>query len=221
MYDKTEKYWFNKNDEVHIQRRKKQRFIRNQKTVLDFYTEMYDRRKSYQVLYITLNVKKKYRDDVSFRTMQGWRDRLFRRIKYARDYAYECKLKDKPIKEHNRTILHDIQGLIWRQEYGDNGGSHHLHLIVFVSVSRRDHVQACEDLGLKWEDMTPWGDFHNGNRHTYSYKNKWGVAVGYMHRDDEDKQEALRKVIELYMCKTIQEPEERSDDHKLFGVRYF
>jgi hypothetical protein len=126
----------------------------------------------------------------------------------------------RPLKEHERTILHDIHGLIWRQESGERGGEH-LHLVVWVSVSRRDHVTACEELGLAWQHITHWGDFHNGNRYAHSYRNKYGVAIGYVHRDDEEKREALRKVIGLYMAKVTHVPADSDEDDKLFGARKF
>ncbi|CAJ8786583.1 Uncharacterised protein [Burkholderia pseudomallei] len=216
MFDSSKKYWFSKNDDHNTQKRKKQRFVRNQITGLDAEEAMFEQRKSYQVLFTTLNVKERYREDVNFRTMQRLRDTLFQRIRDARDYARSCRIKEK-----NRTILHDIHGLIWRQECGEDGGSHHVHLVVFVSVSRRDHVTACEELGLAWERITKWGGFHNGNRYARSYRNKWGVAVGYVHRDDDEKREALRKVIGLYMAKVTQMPADCHEHGNLFGTRRF
>ena len=206
MFDHTAKYWFDRNDDNRTQRRKKQRFIRNQSTGLSCLADMFTRRKSYQVLFITLNISKRFREDVRFKTMQGLRRRLFQRIKDAR-----------------RGILSEIHGLIWRMEQGDDGGGHHLHLIVFVSVSRRDHVSACDEFGDYWvENVTNgWGDYDNGNRYAHSYRNRWGVAVGYVHRDDAEKREALRKVIGLYMAKVSQMPDDRDDEDNLFGVRHF
>ncbi|CAJ3747233.1 Uncharacterised protein [Burkholderia pseudomallei] len=221
MFDSNRKYWFDKNDDYNTQKRKKQRFIRSRIAGLDFEDEMFDEHKSYQILFPTLNVKKPYRDDVGFRTMQKFRDTLFQRIKDAHAYERKRRRMGRPLKEHECTILHDIYGLIWRQEYGEDNGSHHVHLVVFVSVSRRDHVTACEELGMVWERITQWGDFHNGNRYAHSYRNKWGVATGYVHRDDEEKRGALRKVVGLYMAKVSQTPMDRDEDDKLFGVRRF
>ncbi|CAB3790899.1 hypothetical protein [Paraburkholderia fynbosensis] len=203
MFDSSKKYWFDKNDDPCTQKRKKQRYIRNRITGLDFEDEMFDERKSYQILFITLNVKELFRDDVGFRTMQRFRRKLFQRIKDA-----------------TRGILRDIHGLCWRQESGGRGDeNHHLHLVVFVRASRRDHVTACEELGLEWQRITHWGDFHSGNRYAHSYRNKWGVAVGYVHRDDDEKREALRKLIGLYMAKVTQVPIDCDEDDKLFGTR--
>ncbi len=205
MLDSGKKYWFDRNDDYRTQRRKKQRFLRNQDTGLNFQAKMFERRKSYQILFPTLNISEIFRDDVSFRTMQGYRRRLFQHIKDAR-----------------HGTLYDVHGLIWRMEEGRDGGGHHLHLIVFISASRRDHVTACEELGIHWiRNVThTWGDFDNGNRYSRSYRNKWGVAVGHVHRDEETKREALRKVIGLYMAKTSQTPVGHGDG-ELFGVRYF
>ncbi|WP_321870422.1 hypothetical protein [Burkholderia ubonensis] len=222
MFDSTRKYWFDRDDESYIRKRKKQRFIRNQTTGLGFEGEMLERRKSYQVLFITLNVKERYRDDVGFRSMQKLRGTLFQRIKDAHAYERKRGRKGRPLREHERTILHDIHGLIWRQESGGSGDeNHHIHLVVFVSVSRRDHVTACEELGLEWQRITYWGDFHNGNRYAHSYRGKWGVAIGYVHRDDAGKRSALQKVIGLYMAKVSQTPIDRDEDGKLFGTRFF
>lgn len=221
MFDSTKKYWFNKDDDTYTQRRKKQRFVRNQRTGLNFEEDMFELRKSHQILFPTLNVNERYRDDVGFRTMQVFRDTLFRRIKDAHAYERYRRSIGRPLKDHERTILHDIHGLIWRQESGENGGSEHLHLVVFVRSSRRDHVGACEELGLEWQRITHWGDFHNGNRYAHSYRSKWGVAIAYVHRDDAEKRSALQKVIGLYMAKVSQTPIDRDEDDKLFGVRRF
>lgn len=210
MFDSSKKYWFDKNDDALTQRRKRQRFNRCSIRNLNFERGMLDLRKSYQILFITLIIKKHLRDDVNFETMQVLRRKFFQRIKDA-----------------TRGILYDIHGLIWRQESGGSGErrgdeNHHLHLVLFVSASRRDHVTACDELGEYWVALTHgWGDFDNGNRYAHSYKNKWGVAVGYLHRDDEEKRESLRKFIGLYMSKVTQAPADRDDDDKLSGRRYF
>jgi hypothetical protein len=47
-----------------------------------------------------------------------------------------------------------------------------------------------------------WGDFDNPARYRRDYQNRFGVAIGYLHRSDDDKREALRKLIGLYMSKT-------------------
>lgn len=221
MFDSFKKYWFDRNDDSDTQRRKKQRFIRNHNTALNFEDDMFVRHKSHQVLFITLNIKPCFRDDVSFKIMQKFRDDFFRRIKDARAYARERKRLGKPIQDHRRTILHDLRGLIWRQEYGEDGGAHHVHVVAFVSVSRRDHMAACDELGIEWERITcGWGASHNGNRYTHSYRNKWGVAIGYVHRDDEEKRSALQKLVGLYMAKVNQALTVQIGD-ELFGVRYF
>jgi len=218
----SRKYWFDRNDDYHTQRRKKQRFLRNQKTGLDFEDEMFALHKSHQVLFITLNIKPCFRDDVNFRTMQKFRDDLLRRIKDARAYARERKRMGKPIQEHRRTILHDIRGLIWRQEYGEDGGSHHIHIVAFISVRRRDHGSAREDLGMEWERIARgWGTFHPRARYRHAYRHKWGVATGYVHRDDDEKRYALRKLIGLYMAKVSQTPLDCTDADDLFGRRRF
>ncbi|MGC8210066.1 hypothetical protein [Ralstonia pseudosolanacearum] len=222
MFDSTKKYWFDRGDDTYTLRRKKQRFNRNRITGLNFEGEMLELRKSYQILFITLNVKELFRDDVGFRTMQRFRDTLFQRIKDAHAYERKRRRMGRPLKEHECTILHDIYGLIWRQESGGGGDENqHIHLVVFVSVSRRDHVTACEELGLEWQRITRWGDFHNGNRYAHSYRNKWGVTVGYVHRDDEERREVLRKIIGLYMAKVTQVPIDCDEDDKLFGTRKF
>ncbi|URF04134.1 hypothetical protein [Cupriavidus campinensis] len=222
MFDSGKKYWFNKNDGANTQRRKKQRFVRNQMRGLDTEEEMFEQRKSYQILFPTLIVKELFRDDVGFRTMQKFRDTLFQRIKDAHAYERKRRRMGKPLKDHERTILNDIHGLIWRQECGGNGDENqHIHIVAFVSVSRRDHATACEELGLEWQRITKWGDFHNGNLYAHSYRSKWGVAIGYVHRDDAEKRSALQKVIGLYMAKVSQTPIDRDEDDKLFGARLF
>ncbi|MFL9993377.1 hypothetical protein PQR34_21700 [Paraburkholderia sediminicola] len=82
-------------------------------------------------------------------------------------------------------------------------------------------MTACEELGMAWQRITRWGDFDNANRYAHSYRNKWGVAIGYVHRDDEEKRSALLKVIGLYMAKVTQAPADSDEDDKLFGARKF
>ncbi|MFM0620004.1 hypothetical protein PQR37_38775 [Paraburkholderia nemoris] len=221
MFDSSKKYWFDRNDDSHTRRRKKQRFVRNQRTGLEFEEDMFELCKSHQILFPTLNVNERFRDDVGFRTMQKFRGTLFQRIKDAHAYERYRRSIGRPLKDHERTILHDIHGLIWRQETGYDGGCEHVHLVVFVSVSRRDHVRACEELGMAWNRITKWGSFDNANRYAHTYSKKWGVAIGYVHRNDEEKRGALHKLIGLYMSKVVQEPLDRDADDKLFGVRYF
>ncbi|MCA8008634.1 hypothetical protein [Burkholderia cenocepacia] len=223
MFDSTRKYWFNKDDGAYARRRKKQRFLRNQRAGLNFGEGMFELRKSSQILFITLNADERYRNDVGFRTMQRFRSTLFQRIRDAQAYERYRRSIGRALKDHEWNILHDIHGLIWRQEAGGENGdeNHHIHLVVWVSVSRRDHVGACEELGLLWQRITQWGDFHNGNRYAHSYRNKWGIATGYIHRDDKEKREVLRKLIGLYMSKVTQTPVDSDEDDKLFGTRYF
>ncbi|WP_333986809.1 hypothetical protein [Burkholderia cepacia] len=222
MFDSTKKYWFDRSDDTYTQRRERQRFTRSRAKGLDFEEEMFELRKSYQILFTTLNISEQFRDDVGFRTMKKFRDTLFQRIKDAHVYERKRRHMGRPLEEHERTILHDIHGLIWRQESGGNGDENqHIHLVVFSAVSRRDHVRACEELGMAWQRITQWGDFHNGNRYAHSYRNKWGVAIGYVHRDDAEKRSALQKVIGLYMAKVSQTPIDRDEDDKLFGARVF
>ncbi|MFM0190117.1 hypothetical protein PQR25_30410 [Paraburkholderia nemoris] len=223
MFDSTKKYWFNKDDDTHTQQRKKQRFLRNQRTGLNFEEDMFELRKSCQILFPTLIIKELFRNDVGFRTMQKLRDILFQRIKDAHAYERKRRRMGRPLEEHERTIFHDIYGFVWRQECGGDGDENpHLHLVVFIRASRRNHRMACDELGMAWQRITSgWGDFHNGNRYAHSYRNKWGVAVGYVHRNDDEKRGALQKLIGLYMSKVNQMPVERDEDGKLFGTRYF
>lgn len=221
MADRTEQYWFDGNDDCRTQRRKKQRFQRNQARGLSLAAMMFELRKSYQLLFITLNVDKRYRDDVNFWTMQRMRRALFQRIRDAHAHERRRRNMGRPLEDDERTIFHDIIGLVWRQETGYDGGSEHVHLVVFVSVSRRDHVRACEELGMAWNRITKWGSFDNANRYARTYSKKWGIAIGYVHRNDEEKRGALHKLIGLYMSKVVQEPLDRDEDDKLFGVRYF
>lgn len=124
MFDSGKKYWFDKDGDALTQKRKRQCFDRCRLRNLNFEREMLERRKSYQILFITLIIKKHLRDDVNFETMQVLRRKLFQRIKDA-----------------TRGILYDVHALIWRQESGGSGKrrgdeNHHLHLVVFVSASR-------------------------------------------------------------------------------------
>ncbi|OWT72957.1 MULTISPECIES: inovirus-type Gp2 protein [unclassified Achromobacter] len=190
-----------------IKRRKAEqaRVRRNRRTGLAFEEDMFEDSSRHLILFPTLTYKKRYREDVMLGTIQHHRDRLFRHI-----------------EDYDSELLHDIRGLIWKLEEGKRSGLH-LHLLVFYRGDRRADVPICRMLGEYWEhDITKgWGDYWNSNAHKADLQHQWGVGLGQVNRHNDPKRDSLRLFIENYMAKSNQVPKDRTDDDKLFGVRYF
>jgi hypothetical protein len=207
MFDhiNEERYWFNRRDDAKTRKLKKLRFYRRQAAGLDFEKEMFYERKSYRVLFLTLGVEEDHREDVTMKTMQRYRDRFFRRIREARA---------------NDELLYRIQGLVWAFEEGEKSGGLHLHLVIFYETGRSGDVSICRALGEYWVDEITrgWGSYRNSNANKERFRNRWGIAVGLIYRDNHEMRDSLRTVIGIYMAKTTQEPRRSNDDDKLWGI---
>lgn len=178
---------------------------RNRRSGLDFEEEMFINRSRYLLLHITVNYQRKYRDDVTLSTIQDHRDRFFRHI-----------------QEYPNALLQMVQGVIWKLEEGSTSGGLHLHLLIFYSAQRKADVMVAREIGEYWVNKVTSGrgDYWNTNANKDQLE-RWGVGIGQVNRHDISKRESLQAFIAHYMTKANQTPQSRSQDEKLFGVRFF
>lgn len=193
-------------DEVRSRKAEQARSRRNRQTGLEFEERMFTRRSRYLVLFLTVNYKPEYREDVTLRTIQRHRDRFL---------AY--------MEDDTHPLLGQIDGLIWKLEEGQRSGGLHLHLVIFYSGKRRGDVTIARQLGEYWSDTITrgWGAYRNSNADKERLESRWGIGVGQVNRYRDSKRDSLQLVIENYMAKSNQVPRERTKDDKLFGTRDF
>lgn len=193
-------------DEVRSRKAEQARSRRNRQTGLEFEERMFTRRSRYLLLFLTVNYKPEYREDVTLRTLQRHRDRFF---------AY--------MEGDTHPLLGQIDGLIWKLEEGQRSGGLHLHLLIFYSGKRRGDVTIARQLGEYWSCTITrgWGAYRNSNADKERLEYRWGIGIGQVNRHRDSKRDSLQLVIENYMAKSTQVPRERTKDDKLFGTRDF
>lgn len=167
---------------------------------------MFARRSRYLILFLTLNYKPEYREDVTLGTIQRHRDRFI---------AY--------MGADDHPLLGEIDGLIWKLEEGQSSGGLHLHFLIFYSGKRRGDVMIARQLGEYWSDRITrgWGAYRNSNADKERMEYRWGVGIGQVNRHRDSKRDSLQLFIENYMAKSNQVPRDRTKDDKLFGARDF
>lgn len=195
-----------RSDEVRRRRAAQARSRRNRRAGLEFEERMFARRSRYLVLFLTLNYKPEYREDVTLGAIQRHRDRFL-------DY----------MGNDNHPLLGQIDGLIWKLEEGQRSGGLHLHLLIFYSGQRRADVMIARQLGEYWSGTITrgCGAYRNSNADKERMDYRWGAGVGQVNRHRDSKRDSLQLVIENYMAKSNQVPRERTKDDKLFGTRDF
>jgi hypothetical protein len=194
-----------RDDAIRSRKAEQARVRRNRQAGVEFEEDMFEDSSRYLILFLTLNYKKRYREDITLKTIQGHRDRF---IRHMGDYSDE--------------LLQGVRGLIWKLEEGECSGLH-LHLLVFYRGDRRADVTIARMMGEYWEHVITkgWGDYWNSNAHKEDFEGKWGVGIGQVNRKGDPKRDSLRLFIENYMAKSNQVPRDRTEDDKLFGARRF
>lgn len=206
MFDQGWNGGVSHDDEVRSRKALQARIRRNRRKGLDFEMQLFDRRSRYLVLFLTLNYKPKYRDDITLGTIQIHRDKI---LKYmGRD--------DHP-------LLGDVRGLIWKLEEGQRSGGLHLHCLIFYSGERRGGVMISQQIGEYWVGVITrgWGGYWNSNADAERLEQRWGVGIGQVNRHNDPRRDSPRLFIENYMAKANQVPRDRGADDKLFGSRVF
>ena len=196
----------NRNNEIKIRKAEQARVRRNREKGLEFEERMFFRKSRHLVLFLTLNYKPKYREDVTLKTIQGHRDKFL-------DY----------MMADAHPLLGEINGLIWKLEEGKMSGGLHLHFLIFYSGKRRGDVMIAMRLGEYWADIITrgWGAYRNSNADKDRLEYRWGVGIGQVNRNLDPRRESLQLFIENYMAKSNQVPSERTKHDKLFGTRDF
>lgn len=192
-------------DTVRSHKATQARVQRNRRRGLDFEEEMFNNKSRYLVLFITLNYRKEFRDEVTLNMIKNHRDKFFRHI-----------------QEYPNPLLQMVQGCIWKLEEGYRSGGLHLHLLIFYSAARKADVIVTQAIGEHWvnEVTHQWGDYWNSNANKDELI-RWGVGIGQVNRHDQSKRESLQAFISNYMAKANQVPKDRTEDDKLFGARFF
>lgn len=98
---------------------------------------VYEKRSRYLILFLTLNYKPEYRDDVTIDDLRSHRGRLLRNI--------ECN-----------SLLKGIEAYIWKIEEGPKSGLH-IHLLIFYSGSHRADAYIAQRIGEYWETVATRG----------------------------------------------------------------
>lgn len=193
-------------DEIKKRKAEQARRRRNKFTGLEFEARMFAKRSRYLMLFLTLNYKSKYREDITLKTIQRHRDKF---LEYMR------------ADEH--SLLGEVSGLIWKLEEGKLSGGLHLHFLIFYSGKRRGDVMIARRVGDYWVDIITrgWGAYRNSNADKDRLEYRWGVGIGQVNRNLDPRRESLQLFIENYMAKSNQVPSERTKDDKLFGTRDF
>lgn len=194
-----------RDDEIRNRKAIQARVRRNRRRGLEFEEEMFSLSSRYLMLFLTLNYRKHYREDITLGTIQQHRDRLF-------DY----------MESDGHPLLGEIHGLIWKLEEGPIAGLH-LHCLIFFSGERRGDVMLARQIGEYWSDVITrgWGDYRNSNAEKDQREYRWGVGIGQVNRYGDPRRDSLRLFIENYMAKANQVPRDRTEDDKLFGTRFF
>ena len=195
-----------RNNEIKNRKAEQARVRRNREKGLEFEERMFCRKSRHLVLFLTLNYKPKYREDVTLKTIQLHRDKFL-------DY----------MMADAHPLLGEINGLIWKLEEGRISGGLHLHFLIFYSGKRRGDVMIAMRLGEYWADIITrgWGAYRNSNADKDRLEYRWGVGIGQVNRNLDPRRESLQLFIENYMAKSNQVPSERTQHDKLFGTREF
>lgn len=147
---------------------------------------MFEKRSRYLVLFLTLNYKPNYRDDITIDDLRRHRDRL---------------LKNTQCNE----LLSQIEGYIWKIEEGKKAGLH-LHLLIFYSGAHRADVHIAREIGDYWESVVTrgLGAYWNSNADKKRLQERQvEIGVGQVNRGDIGCREGIRAIIH-YLAKSEQ-----------------
>lgn len=180
---------------------------RTRERLFAFEQELFREPRRYLVLFLTLNYRSEYHEDITLRTIQRHRDTFLKRIEEARD-----------------GVLSEIQACIWKLEEGSSAGLH-LHCLIFFSGRHCADTYYAEQIGEYWVTSVTrgWGEYWNSNtkRQKASYEQKYGNCLGQVNTGDEQKRESLRRFISAYFAKQTQVPAGRGPHDRTWGARSY
>jgi hypothetical protein len=161
---------------------------------------MYEKRSRYLILFLTLNYKVEYRDDVTIDDLCKHRDRLIRNI--------ECN-----------SLLSGIKAYIWKLEEGQDAGLH-IHLLIFYSGVHREDISISRSIGEYWVNNATrgLGAYWNSNADKVHYRSLGRtVGVGQIDRGNDEGREGIRSIIR-YMGKSEQRIDGLPKHRRTFGM---
>lgn len=166
---------------------------------------VYEKRSRYLILFLTLNYKPEYRDDVTIDDLRSHRGRLLRNI--------ECN-----------SLLKGIEAYIWKIEEGPKSGLH-IHLLIFYSGSHRADAYIAQRIGEYWETVATRGVGAYWSSHSSSEKARivargLDLGVGQIDRNDTRGREAIRTIIR-YLAQPGQEVDGRPWHGRMFDTSRF
>lgn len=116
----------------------------------------------------------------------------------------------------NKGELKDIEGYIWKLEYGVQKG-YHYHFIFFMDGNKHfKDAYFVQMLGELWMEITEkQGIFHNCNKSKFKYRH---LAIGCISHDDEEARKNL-EIVMSYLSKTDQFLMEKTlKKYRVFGT---
>ena len=116
----------------------------------------------------------------------------------------------------NKGELQEIEGYIWKLEYGVQKG-YHYHFIFFMDGNKHfKDTYFAQMLGELWIEITEnQGIFHNCNASKFKYRN---LAIGCISHDDEEARQNL-EIVMSYLSKTDQFLMEKTlKKYRVFGT---
>ncbi len=167
---------------------------------VQFEERMFEKRSRYLMLFLTLNYKPEYRDDITLDDIRRHRDRLLKNTEY-------------------NSLLKGIEGYIWKIEEGREAGLH-IHMLIFYSGASRADVHIAQSIGEYWESVATrgLGAYWNSNGDKDSLRRRGlGLGVGQVNRKDDSKRLAIHGIIR-YLAKSAQAVTERAPHVRTFGI---
>jgi len=177
-------------------------FLRRGMRVLQLESAMFNWRSRHLILVLTLSYRPEFQHLLSLETIQHHRDQLLN-------------------NKRSNSLLADINGYVWKIEYGHHGGGLHLHLILFYNGKHHEDIKFCKSIGEYWVDVITqgMGKYRNSNAEkAWHETNGHGIGTGQIDRHDFAKREVLRRNL-LYLAKDEQVVDKGANsDFRMFGT---
>ncbi len=160
---------------------------RNALRAIELEKAMFNWRSRHLILVLTLSYKQEYRDAITLDLLREHRDRFLN-------------------NQRCNELLQDINGYIWKIEYGQDNGGFHLHVVIFYAGDCRHDVHYAHLLGEYWANVATagMGAYWNSNADKSRFEHKYGIGVGQIDRNDDAKRESFRKYLRGYIAKDDQ-----------------
>ena len=171
--------------------REKERYTRNLKNYTAYADYLFDEVRS-RLIVVRLDLK--YRDDLSHPT--------------SLEQAHEDIQHLLENRRGNKRLFNDLEGYIWKLEYGYLG-MYHFHVILFFN---NDHYlndsHLGELIGRYWGETVTQGrgSYYNCNRPNYKarFESIKRLGIGRIEARDLEKRNNLKAVV-AYLCKSEQQ----------------